>query len=99
MKVTALIPAAGSGTRLGGDVPKQFVVLGDRPLVVHTLQIFESAAEINEIILVVPPGMEHRCRSEWINPFGFKKVGRLLPGGPERQDSVFSGLKQVDSES
>lgn len=95
MRVTALVPAAGAGSRLGGSRPKQFIRLGDRPMLSHTLGILDAAAEIDEIILMVPPGEEERSRAECIDPFGIKKVSRILPGGGERQDSVYRGLAEV----
>jgi 2-C-methyl-D-erythritol 4-phosphate cytidylyltransferase len=99
VKASAVIPAAGSGRRMGGAVPKQFLMLDDRPVVVHTLQIFESSPLIDEVILVVPPGEEGRCRREWVERFGLKKVRHCLGGGRERQDSVMAGVRAVSGES
>lgn len=93
MKVTALIPAAGTGSRMETDIPKQFLTLAGQPVVVHTLQIFEAASEVQEIFLMVPPGLEDRCRKEWVKTFGLKKVAKLILGGASRQDSVYEGLK------
>ena len=93
MMVTALVPAAGTGSRMGGDVPKQFLTLGGRPVIVHALETFEATSEVHEIFLIVPTGEEDRCRREWVEAFGLKKVTRLIPGGARRQDSVYAGLK------
>jgi 2-C-methyl-D-erythritol 4-phosphate cytidylyltransferase len=99
MKVSVVIPAAGAGRRMGTGLPKQFLVLEGKPVVVHTLQVFESSPLINEVVLVVPPGEEERCRREWVEPFGLKKVARYTAGGKERQDSVLAGLMQVSDET
>lgn len=99
MKVTALIPAAGTGSRMETDTPKQFLTLAGQPVVVHTLQIFEAAPEVQEIFLMVPPGLEDRCRMEWVEAFGLKKVAKLIPGGASRQDSVYEGLKATTSDT
>ena len=52
--VSAVVPAGGRGMRMGSNIPKQFLTLGDVPLLVHALQIFEFSSIISEIILVVP---------------------------------------------
>jgi 2-C-methyl-D-erythritol 4-phosphate cytidylyltransferase len=99
MKVTALVPAAGTGSRMAREVPKQFLTLGGLPIVVHALKTIEAAPEIQETFLIVPPGLEDRCRKEWLEPFGLKKVTRLLPGGLRRQDSVYAGLLATSSDT
>ena len=51
---SAIIVAAGSGTRFGGKTPKQFLEILGKPLIIHSIQRFESCPEIDEIILVLP---------------------------------------------
>ena len=99
MKVTALIPAAGIGSRMETNIPKQFLTLAGQPVVVHALQIFEAAPEVQEIFLMVPPGLEDRCRKDWVEAFGLKKVAKLISGGASRQDSVYEGLRATTSDT
>ena len=93
MKVAAIIPAAGVGRRMQQNTPKQYLTLGGRPILATTLAIFEQMPEITEIIVVAQPAALDFCQNQVITPFGFKKVLRLVPGGKERQDSVYNALK------
>ncbi len=99
MKVSAIVPVAGTGIRMGTSVPKQFLLLKELPLPVHVLKVFESVAEVEEVILVVSPGQEDRCRKDWIDAFGLRKVNRIVPGGSERQESVYAGLQEVSEDT
>ena len=94
MKIAAIIPAAGSGTRMEIDVPKQFLELDSRPILVHTLTVFENWPGVDEVIVVVPTDEQQRI-SEWINKYILKKPCRVVCGGSRRQDSVYNGLKIV----
>lgn len=93
MKVAAIIPAAGVGRRMQQNTPKQYLTLGGRPILATTLAIFEKMPEITEITVVAQPAALDFCQNRVIAPFGFKKVLRLVPGGKERQDSVYNALK------
>jgi len=93
MKVAAIIPAAGVGRRMQQNTPKQYLTLGGRPILATTLAIFEQMPEITEITVVAQPAALDFCQKLVIAPFGFKKVLRLVPGGKERQDSVYNALK------
>ena len=93
-KITAVIPAAGLGKRFGDGANKQFLMLGGKPLLIWALQALEAVPEIYEIIPVLKDGdMEFGIRM--LEEYGIKKVRRIAPGGKERQDSVFHGLKLV----
>lgn len=94
-KVVAIVPAAGLGKRFGGKTSKPFVELGGRPLIVWSLQALESMPEINEIIPVLKED-ELEESVELFERFGISKVRRIAPGGKERQDSVFQGLKLIN---
>jgi 2-C-methyl-D-erythritol 4-phosphate cytidylyltransferase len=96
MKVMALIPAAGMGKRMGAGCNKQYLQLRDRPILAHTLALFEQAACIDEIWLVVPEQEIGFCREQVVDRFGFRKVRNLVPGGAERQHSVLNGLRAMD---
>jgi len=94
--VAALIPAAGVGRRLGGAIPKQFLQLGGREILAHTLAVFEMSAVIDDIWVVVAPEQQRLCQATIIEPYGFRKVRGVVAGGATRQDSVWQGLQQVD---
>ncbi len=96
MKVTVLVPAAGSGTRMGKGVKKQFLLLAGRPVLAHTLQFFEQIKEVSEIIPIVPQDELEHCLEDCVDGQNLKKVKRVVPGGHQRQDSVFNGLKSVE---
>ena len=96
--VTALIVAAGKGTRMGPNIDKLFLELNGRPLVAHTWLRFEDATCIDEILLVVRDGMQsafHELAAKYV----FKKPFRLVAGGKERQDSVWNGLSTLSRDT
>ena len=95
MRVVALIPAAGRGRRMGRQKPKAFLPLGGIPLLTHTLQKFEACSQVDEILPLVPAEDLSLWNEEIVHRSDLKKVSRILPGGPERQDSVFGGLKAI----
>lgn len=93
-KVYALVPAAGSGTRLGGAVKKQFLVLQSKPIIVHTLQRLEWCPDIDEVFVAVP---EHNIveMEKYLAEYRLHKVSKVLAGGKHRQDSVAHLLARV----
>jgi len=93
MTVAAIIPAAGVGRRMGHKIPKPYLTLAGKPILAHTLAVFESLPEIDEITLVTQPSELELCQEKIVIPYGFQKVLRLVPGGKERQDSVYHALK------
>lgn len=93
--VVAVIPAAGLGTRMGGNTPKQYRTLGNLPLLVHSLQVFQQLEEICEVILSVPASDREYCWREIVKPFGLGKVAKVVAGGARRQDSVRNGLAAI----
>lgn len=94
MHVSAIVPSAGGGTRLGGDLPKQYLPLAGIPLLARTLQALRASGRVDSLILVVPPGHETRCRTEILEPFGLH-ADAVVPGGTDRQASVFAGLSRI----
>jgi 2-C-methyl-D-erythritol 4-phosphate cytidylyltransferase len=92
--VTAIIVAAGKGTRMGPNVDKLFFEINNCPIVAYTWGRFESAHCIDEIILVVRDGMQ-KAFIELAQKQNFKKPFRIAMGGSERQDSVWNGLESL----
>ncbi len=95
---SALIVAAGQGTRMATRGDKLFLELGDRPLIAHTWARFDQAALIDEIVLVVRKGKEEDFRA-LAQRYCFQRPYRLVCGGAERQDSVWNGLEALSRES
>jgi 2-C-methyl-D-erythritol 4-phosphate cytidylyltransferase len=95
MKTVAIIPAGGAGRRMGGGVPKQFLPLSGIPLLVRTLQAFQRSPLIDEIFLAVPEGDIPAVRQGIVEGHGLSKIGLVLAGGSERQDSVGNALMHV----
>lgn len=88
---TAVIAAAGSGTRLGAGGPKALVELGGRPLVAWSLAALEAAESIGAIVIAAPQGLEDELRA-------LAGGARVVTGGATRSQSVASALEAVDSE-
>ena len=88
---TAIVAAAGTGSRMGTDTEKPYIHLKGLPVLIRTLQVFEGSPRIDAVLVVVRP--EWRDRAEALcASHGCRKVLRVLPGGDRRQDSVRYGL-------
>jgi 2-C-methyl-D-erythritol 4-phosphate cytidylyltransferase len=98
-KVTVLIPAAGAGRRMGKTVAKQFLLLGGKPLLAHTLLAFQRAVEIDEIIPILSREDVEGCLRDVIELYQITKVKTLVVGGKERQDSVLHGLQKIGKDT
>lgn len=95
MKTSAVIVAAGSSIRFGGPLPKQFVTVAGRPMLAWTLDRFERAKSIDEIVLVVAEDQILFTGEKVINRYEYTKVTRVIPGGARRQESVLKGLESL----
>jgi 2-C-methyl-D-erythritol 4-phosphate cytidylyltransferase len=91
---SAIIVAAGKSTRMGAQTDKLFLTVAGRPLLAHAWARFDSAPCIGEIVLVVRDGWQSTF-AELAAQFKFTKPFRLVPGGRERQDSVWNGLEAL----
>jgi 2-C-methyl-D-erythritol 4-phosphate cytidylyltransferase len=98
MKASAIIVAAGSGTRLGFDLPKAFVALCGRSMLSHSLRTIVAVLAIEEAVITVPSGMESQARAE-VRAAGLEIPVKLTPGGAERQDSVRIALALTSAEA
>lgn len=97
MKTVAIIVAAGKGERIRSKLPKQFLNLGKKPMLTHTIEKFEKSRLVDEIVVVVPKDYLRFCSKEIIDKFELSKVKKIVGGGKKRQDSVFKGLKATKS--
>jgi 2-C-methyl-D-erythritol 4-phosphate cytidylyltransferase len=91
MENTAIIVGGGLGKRLGEEIPKQFLPLGKRPIICHTVEAFQRAPSIDAIVVVVPSGWEERCTEE-LKPYGLTKIQGIITGGETRQLSCHQAL-------
>jgi len=89
--VVALVVAAGSGSRLGGDIPKALRELDGRPLVSHSLERL-AAGGVDRAVIVIAPGLDHDFAGVVA---GSPIPARCVHGGAERQDSVLNGLAAI----
>ena len=91
---SAIIAAAGCGSRMVSDQPKQFLLLAGVPIIFHTLRAFDRCDSIHETIVVLPS----QSSTEFLESaakFGLKKVSRVVVGGATRAESVKRGLSAV----
>lgn len=87
----ALLTAAGSGTRMGQDIPKQFMTIDDCPVIIYTMLPFQEHPEIDAIAVVCLEGWEKSLRA-YANQFGITKLKYVFPGGSSNQKSIHNGL-------
>lgn len=97
MKVCAIIPAGGRGTRMGGTTPKQFQALRGKPILHYTLRTLQESGLIDSLVLVVPEKELEIARADWLeHP---PVVKQIVAGGEKRQDSVFNGYQSLPTDT
>jgi 2-C-methyl-D-erythritol 4-phosphate cytidylyltransferase len=96
-RIAAILPAAGLGTRMGAETPKQFLELNGTPIVIHSLRRIASCALVTDLI-VATRADEIGKLEEWIAREKFKQTMRVVKGGDSRQDSVAAALREVPNE-
>ncbi|MCL2566259.1 MAG: 2-C-methyl-D-erythritol 4-phosphate cytidylyltransferase [Defluviitaleaceae bacterium] len=95
--VSAVILAGGSGTRLSANIPKQYLNIGDKPVLAYSLDVFNTLSFVGEIIVVAAEDMLDYCRNNIIELFCSKKPVKLVKGGAFRQESSFKGVIAASS--
>ena len=91
-RCAAVIVAAGTGTRMGAPVPKQFIEIKGKPLLAYTLDVFERSDVTEDIVIVTGSDYKDHVSEEIVRKYGFRKVCAVVPGGETRCCSVFNGL-------
>ena len=91
MTVTALIVAAGSGSRMGGDLPKQYRAIAGKAVLAHAVDALASHPRVDAVRVVIGAGQEEMAREV----LGERDIGDLIIGGAERSDSVRAGLDAI----
>ena len=96
MRTLAIVLAGGTGKRMGSPTSKQFLLLDSRPILVHTLQVFEECKPIDGVYLVVNHKDLPVIQEEVLEQYRFNKIMKLVVGGRQRQDSVRNGIEAID---
>lgn len=97
MKNVAVLLAGGSGKRMGSSLPKQFLTLGSKPIIQHSIEAFENHKQIDEICIVINADY-HSEINELISLNKFSKVKHVLSGGKERSDSSLAAIDAYERE-
>ncbi|GGJ29327.1 2-C-methyl-D-erythritol 4-phosphate cytidylyltransferase [Paenibacillus hunanensis] len=96
-KAGIIVVAAGKGSRMGTVESKQYLRLQNKPIIIHTLEVFERSELVDEIVVVTGADDLERCK-DWIKEYGLLKVTEVVAGGYDRQESVYLGLQQLQSD-
>jgi 2-C-methyl-D-erythritol 4-phosphate cytidylyltransferase len=94
IKTTAIVLAAGQGKRMNSKVPKQYLLINNKPVLYYSLKAFEDSL-IDDIVLVTGKDDEQYCQKEIIEKYGFNKIRTIAEGGKERYHSVYNGIKAI----
>lgn len=97
-KVAVIIAAAGSGSRVGGDLPKQYLDLGGKPILVRTVEAFQQHRGVHEIYVVASAMHRELCRTQLMEKRSLPKVKAVLTGGQTRQESVYAALTALPAD-
>jgi len=97
MSICAVVPAGGTGTRMGGTVPKQFLELNGKPILYYTLKTLQDCGIISELILVVPEKEYDNACTDWLGKPEI--VTKVVVGGEKRQDSVYNGFCELSPQT
>ena len=97
MSNIALIIAGGSGNRMHQDIPKQFLTVNEKPVIVYTLEAFQNHPEIDAIAVVCIAGWEQVLRA-YAKQFNITKLKHVIPGGENGQGSIRNGVYALEKE-
>lgn len=90
--IVAIVLAAGSGSRMKSDIPKQYMLLKEKPVIFYSLKAFEESP-VSSIVLVTGEADVEFCKKEIVDRYHFKKIKKVVAGGKERYESVQKGLE------
>lgn len=93
-KITAIVLAAGNGSRMKNKTKKQFMEIKGKPIIWYSLFAFEQSV-VDQIVLVTGESDVEYCRKNIVEKYGFKKVDVIVAGGMERYESVYNGLTKA----
>lgn len=89
--ISVIIPAGGSGKRMGSEVPKQFLKLHNKEVIVHTIERFQNSDFIDKICISINPSTKSKLNT-LIDKFNLTKVTDIVDGGSTRQESIYNAL-------
>ena len=96
--VTAIVLAAGVGSRMKSEKAKQFLEVAGHEVLYYSLRTFDEHPEVDAIVLVTKEEFAEHCRKELVERYRFAKVQNICIGGKERYDSVYQGLSAIETE-
>jgi 2-C-methyl-D-erythritol 4-phosphate cytidylyltransferase len=96
--VSVVLLAGGSGSRMKYDLPKQFLLLAGKPVIMHTLERLEKIDDIGEIIITCLSSYKNYL-IDYIDKYNLKKIYKVIDGGNTRQESVFNGLNNSTNDT
>ncbi len=91
----AMIIAGGKGVRMNQDIPKQFLNINDKPVIVYTMQAFQQHPEIESIMVVCIDGWQEILKA-YANQFNITKLKWVVPGGENGQESIRNGIRELE---
>lgn len=91
----AVIIAGGSGQRMHQNIPKQFLTVNEKPVIIYTLQAFQNHPDIDVIAVVCIAGWEHVLQA-YADQFDITKLKYIIPGGKNGQDSIRNGVYELE---
>jgi len=97
-KNIAIIFAGGSGARMGSGLPKQFIEVNGKPIIIHTLDIFEDHPGINSIYVACVENYIEKLK-KYVNKHQITKIAKIVPGGQTGQDSIYNALSAAADEN
>jgi 2-C-methyl-D-erythritol 4-phosphate cytidylyltransferase len=98
MRIVAVIPAGGKGTRSGLNVPKQYLKIKGKELITYTLEVLQKNRSVDEIIISADP-FYFKLLNKIKKKYSFSKLSGIVKAGKERQDSVYNGLNSLSASS
>ena len=97
MKNVAVVVAGGSGTRMGQDIPKQFINVFDKPVLIYTLESFQRHPDVDAIAVVCIDGWQTMVDA-YAKQFNIDKLQWIVPGGGSVQESIRNGVEHLEQE-
>jgi 2-C-methyl-D-erythritol 4-phosphate cytidylyltransferase len=98
MRLGVIIAAGGIGSRMGLGESKQLYRLAGKPVIAHSLAVFEQSDAVNDIVVAIDAAAMERLHAEVIDEYGLRKVSKVVAGGGNRAESVRAGLRELDKE-
>ena len=97
--ISVIMPAAGLSLRMGANVRKPFIMIGEKPVFFYTLEKFYKLKRVKEIIFVVNQKDLNTVKEKWSDELKAYKVTKVIAGGERRQDSIYNGLSRLDPDT